>query len=174
MKLSRSALTDMVYLPRWRGRLCAALPPPGRRTGFRFATAIANNAWHHYEYMVDGFLSGHLYLSLPPPKELLALPDPYDPTQNIRYRLWDVSLYQGKYYLYYGPTPALLLMLPWKVVTGHHLPQRLATGIFAVAGFAAIALLAGAGVRRRYFSRRFTRAIILGDFSSWVICHGYR
>jgi hypothetical protein len=108
------------------------------------------NAWHHYEYLVDGLLAGHLYLSPGPSKELLALPDPYDPKANLPYRLWDASLYQGHYYLYYGPTPALLLMLPWKVVTGCHLPQRLATAIFAVAGLSALTLLM-AGIRRRCF-----------------------
>jgi len=107
------------------------------------------NAWHHYEYLVDGFLQGHLHLSIEPSKELLALPDPTDPQQNRAYRLWDASLYQGKYYLYYGPSPALLLMLPWKAVTGHHLPQRLATGVFAATGLGALALLL-AGLRRRF------------------------
>jgi len=106
--------------------------------------------WHHYEYLVDGFLSGHLHLSVEPSKELLALPDPYDPKLNTAYRLWDASLYRGHYYLYYGPAPAVLLMLPWKVVTGHHLPQRLAAGAFAVLGMGALALLL-AGVRRRHF-----------------------
>jgi hypothetical protein len=129
------------------------------------------NAWHHYEYLVDGFLSGHLYLSPGPAKELLALPDPYDPQQNLPYRLWDASLYQGRYYLYYGPTPAVLLMLPWKVVTGHHLPQRLATGIFAVAGLGALALLL-AGVRRRLFPAAspvlLSALVVLAAHLTWL------
>ena len=129
------------------------------------------NAWHHYQYLVDGFLSGHTYLSVTPAKELLALPDPRDPAQNLRYRLWDASLYEGRYYLYYGPTPALLLMLPWKVITGYPLPQRLATGLFACAGFAALSLLL-AGIRRRYFPsatpRQLFFAILLAGQVSWL------
>jgi hypothetical protein len=116
--------------------------------------------WHHYEYLVDGFLSGHLHLSVEPPKELLGLADPYDPKKNAPYRLWDASLYHGHYYLYFGPTPALLLMLPWKAVTGHHLPQRLATGAFGVLGLGALALLL-AGVRRRHFPAVSPTALFL-------------
>ena len=107
------------------------------------------DAWHHYEYLVDGFLEGHTSLSVLPAPELLRLRDPYDPWQNAPWRLSDASLYHGKFYLYFGPTP-VLLMLPWKVVFGHHLPQRLAVAAFASAGVAALAFLI-AGVRRRHF-----------------------
>lgn len=130
-----------------------------------------NNAWHHYLYLVDGFLSGHTYLSLAPAKELLALPDPWDPAQNIRYRLWDSSLYRGKYYLYFGPTPALLLMLPWKLVAGSDLPQRLATGLFACAGLGGLSLLL-AGIRRRHFPAatplQLFLAVLLAGHVSWL------
>jgi hypothetical protein len=107
------------------------------------------DAWHHYEYLVDGFLSGHTSLSVLPAPGLLRLRDPYDPAQNGPWRLADASLYHGKFYLYFGPTP-VLLMLPWKVAFGHHLPQRLAVAAFAAAGMAALALLIS-GVRRRHF-----------------------
>lgn len=108
------------------------------------------HAWRHYENLVDGFLSGHLYVSRAPDPRMLALTDPYDPNANTKYRMWDASLFHGHYYLYFGPTPAVLLMLPWKVVTGVHLPQRLATGIFACAGLAALTLLLTA-VQRKHF-----------------------
>jgi hypothetical protein len=106
-------------------------------------------AWHHYEYLVDGFLSGHASLSVQPAPQLLSLPDPYSPTQNGPWRLWDASLYHGKFYLYFGPTP-VLLMLPFRVVTGHHLPERWAVAAFATGGLAALALLIS-GIRRRHF-----------------------
>lgn len=108
-----------------------------------------SDAWHHYEYLVDGFRKGQASLSVEPAPELLRLPDPYDPARNGPWRLWDASLYRGKFYLYFGPTPALV-MLPWRVLTGHHLPQRLAVALFGAAGMAALALLI-AGVRRRHF-----------------------
>jgi hypothetical protein len=114
--------------------------------------ADRTNVWHHYEYLADGFLAGHTYLSLEPAPGLASLRDPYDPTQNAGLRLWDASLYHGKYYLYYGPTPAVALMVPWRALTGRVLPQRLAVAAFAAAGAAAIALLLW-DVRRRCFPR---------------------
>src|SRR5882724_8950171 len=99
------------------------------------------NVWHHYDYLTDGFLSGHLHLSVKPAPELLALADARNPTLNGPYRLEDASFYQGEYYLYFGPTPVILLLLPWKLVTGHHLSQWVACGFFASVGLAAIAYL---------------------------------
>ncbi len=62
------------------------------------------------EYIALGtaFLRGQLSLLEQPPPQLAALPDPYDFQQrlNIIYH-WDASYYQGKYYLYWGPAPAL-------------------------------------------------------------------
>jgi hypothetical protein len=134
--------------------------------------ADRNNAWHHYEYLVDGFLAGHTYLSRAPAPELLALPDPYDPKINGKYRLWDASLYQGKFYLYFGPTPALLSMLPYKLLAGRHLPQWAASALFACAGLGAIALLL-AGIRRRSFSSATPHhlfwAIVLVGHLSWLL-----
>jgi hypothetical protein len=74
-----------------------------------------HNAWHHYEYLAEGFLRGHTYLPVEPDPRLLQLSDPYDPVANRPYRLWDASLYHGRYYLYYGPAPAITLMLPWRL-----------------------------------------------------------
>lgn len=128
------------------------------------------DAWHHYEYLVDGFLAGHTSLSVLPAPELLRLRDPYDPAQNGPWRLADASLYHGKYYLYFGPTP-VLLMLPWKAAFGRHLPQRLAVAAFAAAGMAALALLVS-GVRRRHFPSLSPRAagciVVVALCASWL------
>jgi hypothetical protein len=129
-----------------------------------------NDAWHHYEYLVDGFLSGQTSLSVEPAPELLRLRDPYDPSQNGPWRLWDASLFRGRYYLYFGPTP-VLLMLPWKVLTGHHLPERVAVACFAALGLLALALLVD-GARRKHFPSvgGFASAAILlaALFASWL------
>ncbi|GEM_PF-1470224 len=144
---------------------------------FRVANNVAPwdggpaNVWHHYEYLAEGFLKGHTYLSVEPSPELLRLKDPYDPAANQKLRLWDASLYHGKYYLYYGPGPAVALMLPWRVLTGHTLPQRTAVALFACAGVAAMALLLR-GVRRRHFPglSDFTLGMILlvAFHASWL------
>ncbi len=144
---------------------------------FRIANNVApwdngpSNVWHHYEYLAEGFLRGHTYLSVEPAPELLRLRDPYDPQANLKLRLWDASLYQGRYYLYYGPGPAVALMMPWRIVTGHVLPQRTAVALFACAGVAALALLMR-DIRRRHFpglSNGALAAIVLVAFhASWL------
>ena len=111
-----------------------------------FHTAVAwvggpARNWHgqtseYYALLTDAFLAGQTSLLVQPAAELLALPDPYDPTANGRFRLHDASLYHGKYYLYFGPTPALVLFLPYKVLTGSHLPARVAVASFCAGGLA--------------------------------------
>ncbi len=130
-----------------------------------------HNAWHHYEYMTEGFRRGHTYLSVDPDPRLLALPDPYDPKANSAFRLWDASLYHGKYYLYYGPAPAVALMLPWRIVTGHPMSQRAATAALAAIGLAGLVLLL-LEVRRRHFPRLSAAAlgavVIVAFHASWL------
>jgi hypothetical protein len=149
--MSKSAVARPRMAPLFSLLVCAA-------AAFWVADGVApwdadqSNVWHHYEYMAEGFVAGHTYLSLAPAPELSRLKDPYDPSGNAPYRLWDASLYKGRYYLYYGPAPAVALMVPWRLLTGHMLPQRLAVAVFAVAGMAALGLLL-AGVRRKCFPR---------------------
>ena len=111
---------------------------------FHFAAAWVGGPapnWHgqtpeYFPLLTDAFLAGQTSLLVQPSAEMLALPDPYDPYANARYRLHDASLYHGKYYLYFGPTPALVLFLPYKVLTGWHLPSRIAVALFCTLGFA--------------------------------------
>ena len=117
--------------------------------------------FNHYNLLVDGFLSGHLYMGL--------APEVGDGGQ-YRERLHDTSFYQGHYYLYFGVTPAALLFLPWRVVTGAHLTQYWAGAILASCGFlASLALLLR--LRRDFFPALprgvlFFTALTLG-FVNW-------
>jgi hypothetical protein len=88
----------------------------------------------YYNLLTDAFLAGRLSLLVEPRKELLALRDPYDPHQNRGLRLNDASLYRGKYYLYFGPTPALVLFIPFRVIFGTYLGQNLAVALLSLGG----------------------------------------
>lgn len=88
----------------------------------------------YYAALTDGFLDGRAYLPTPPPPELLALPDPYDPVQNAPYRLHDASLFEGRWYLYFGPTPVVLLFLPLRLF-GVEATDELASALFSFGGF---------------------------------------
>jgi len=73
---------------------------------------------NYYDQLATSFHEGHLYLDVQPDPALLALPDPYDPDARESMQesdieklnaIWDMSLYGGKIYLYWGPVPALIL-----------------------------------------------------------------
>jgi hypothetical protein len=64
---------------------------------------------NYYWLLTQAFQNGHTYLLIDPNPELLQLDNPYDLQQRkgLEY-LWDTTFYDGKYYLYWGPVPAVL------------------------------------------------------------------
>jgi hypothetical protein len=102
----------------------------------------------YYNVLGDGFLDGQLSLPVKPAKELLALPNPYDPVANGPYRLHDLSLYKGRYYMPWGPTPALTLFLPFRLLGLGDMPENLAVVLFSLGGLVFSILLLRLLVRR--------------------------
>jgi hypothetical protein len=87
--------------------------------------------FQHYHLLTDAFLAGRSSLSLQPPPELLALQDPYDPARNSRLvTCYDCSLFEGKYYLYFGVAPVFTLFLPFRLLLGFHLPEKHAALVY--------------------------------------------
>lgn len=103
----------------------------------------------YYNLLVEGFQAGQLSLHEEAPPGLARLADPYDPAANHPFRqpptlADDLSYYHGRFYLYFGITPALLLFWPWLAATGHALLHRDAVAIFCSGGFLLAAALLGA------------------------------
>lgn len=79
---------------------------------------ISIGPWHargytsnYYWQMASAFQHGQLELETKPDPALLALPNLYDPKARKDIPLLgDASVYNGKYYLYFGPLPSLLLL----------------------------------------------------------------
>lgn len=94
----------------------------------------------YYNLLTDAFIKRQLHLHIKPNPELLKLDDPYDPISNGRYRLHDASLYHGKYYLYFGPTPVITLYLPYRILTGKKLSNAQACFIYLFGSFIWITL----------------------------------
>ncbi len=123
----------------------------------------ANAANSSYNLLVQGFHAGHLSLRKAVPPGLAQLADPYDPVANRPYRLGpdrvhDLSYYKGRFYLYFGVTPALLLFWPFVVVTGRYLFHGQAVAIFCATGY-----LASVGLLRALWRRYFP------EVSVWVV-----
>lgn len=65
----------------------------------------------YYTLLADAFGKGHLHVDVDPGRALLEAKDPYNSESRPPFddEVWDLSLYKGKLYLYWGPVPALLL-----------------------------------------------------------------
>jgi hypothetical protein len=117
-----------------------------------------------YNLLARGILSGHLYLDKEAPPGLVQLSDPYDPVANKPYRidtvhrLHDFSYYRGRLYLYFGIAPALLVFIPWHVLTGGWLPH-----------WCAVALLCAAGLLVSLSLVRSVKARIFPDAPPWLM-----
>ena len=123
---------------------------------FSFGVREPGEAWFsrapsgYYGLLTAGFRDGHLYVRLPPHPGLLALADPYDPAANAPYRVHDMTFYGGRYYLYFGATPALIFFWPVVAVSGWYPTEPCAAVCFCFAGVVAgLAFLRA--VRRRHF-----------------------
>lgn len=103
----------------------------------------------YYGLLTDALLSGQLNLKIQPSRALLNRANPYDNPQG-ELGPHDMSFYRGKFYLYFGVTPVVILMLPWRILTGTFLTETAATFLFCYGGF-----LVGAwwllALRRRVF-----------------------
>lgn len=80
---------------------------------------------------VDALKEGKLYLLQEPSEEFLKLENPYDAPsrghldRNVDYR-WDTAYYNGRFYIYFGILPALLIFLPYNLITGEYLKVSVA------------------------------------------------
>ncbi|MCL2037339.1 MAG: hypothetical protein FWG83_08165 [Oscillospiraceae bacterium] len=89
-----------------------------------------------YDRMAESLLEGRLDLEADPVhlKTLTTLSDPYNPAvrgeYGIRYWEFDNSYYDGKIYMQHGIGPALVLFLPYHILTGEHVPLDSAVYIF--------------------------------------------
>jgi hypothetical protein len=87
--------------------------------------------------LANAFLHFHISVGRPP-AGLLKLPEPYDSTANSFFQLHprdihDFALYHGKLYLTWGPTTAVVLLVPLHIL-GFEPCTSLTTAFFAVIG----------------------------------------
>jgi len=89
----------------------------------------------NYNLLTEAFENHQTFFIKKPAKELLDLKNPYNPDDNAPYRYHDVSLYNEKYYLYFGPAPVITLLLPFHLITHKYLSIGIATIIFVIIAY---------------------------------------
>lgn len=107
-----------------------------------------------YAHTADALLKGQVHLNLPVPRELTQLANPYDPmarnmllNHSVHNMYWDYAYYQGHWYSYFGVLPAVLLFMPYRLISGlwipggAMLPTTVATIVFLIGFLIAGSLL---------------------------------
>lgn len=118
---------------------------------------IASPWPHHRQYqeLAEVMAEGHLYLNTMPSEGLLNAENPYDTiylqANGIDY-LADYAYYDGKYYVYFGVVPELLLYLPVYLLSGNHMPNYVAVFVF-YCGFILAVFALYREIIRRWFDR---------------------
>lgn len=117
----------------------------------------------YYAALAEGFLRGHLDLPYARDGRWGQLANAYDFKERERvgmqWEMWDASLYNGRFYLYFSPVPVLLFYIPFRLIAGAYPPDALAATFFC-----AWAFLACVAFARRALGERM-RAI-------WVLLIG--
>lgn len=106
-----------------------------------------------YDKLAQGFQAGHLYIPDKPKARLLKRADPWHYKSDREWRdwLWDASLYQKRYYIYWGPIPAVMLLLV-KVLTPY---VQTIHDQWLVLLFMVLRLCAGAALIRCYAKTQY-------------------
>lgn len=108
-----------------------------------------------YVQLFDAFQKGQLHIDMDAQAELIgSLENPYDRSQREALGIgayqpsWDRALYEGKFYVYFGVAPVLLVYYPFYFLTGALPTDATLMGILSVAGVAFMTLLFLELVRR--------------------------
>lgn len=73
----------------------------------------------YYADLAYSFAHGHTFMPRPVPDELLHADNPYSYAYAFKYRIWDYSMYKGKFFLYFGPAPALVRLCFADMISTH-------------------------------------------------------
>ena len=88
--------------------------------------------------LADALINRQIDLLVDPPPGLQQLDNPYDPAQRSAIPtdsiLWDAAYYNGRYYVSYGIVPAILILAPFKAVSGYYFQTPWAVFLFGAVG----------------------------------------
>lgn len=194
----------LIYLTRCNNLLSIKFNANSRKQGFAFMLLLAlifgycltlavetvgykydeGSAGQYNHYLVDSIIEGRTDLNLPTSEKFESIDRKYDKTYwgelyGIDYLggdvHWDVVYFQGKWFSYFGVVPAILLFVPYTLITGQYLPYAAACFIM---GYVAILFLLL--IWRRFYKRYLSdtpfliylltsTALALGSFVPFLI-----
>ncbi len=116
-----------------------------------------------YYELIEAFKDGRLDVG-DADQSLKDLDNPYDTYDRINKKVrfkWDHAYYDGKYYVYFGVVPMLLLYLPYNLITGKDLPNYAALYIFGVLLMIGIMLLLWEIIKKWHKNTPFVLYLLL-------------
>ena len=120
-----------------------------------------------YQRLARQLAEGKVWLAEEPPAYLLAMENPYDTVLRQQQQaatgesyLWDTAFYNGRYYVYFGVVPVLLMYLPYYLITGSDLSNLAVMAVMAALFIAALFVL----IRKLCF--RYAGG---GSFLTWLL-----
>ena len=114
--------------------LYSAFLPPG--------ALFSRTPSDEYAAQTDAYLSGQLSLKQLPAPEVLSLNNPWEAGKLTGKAPRDISLYNGRYYVYYGVAPIAVFIAPVRLLSGWFPTVGLTCAVFALLGaLACISLL---------------------------------
>ena len=142
-----------------------------------------NNTRTKYDLYSKDFVQaieqGQFNLLQEPSEKLLNLQNPYDTVERSSIQrgtdyIWDAALYNNHYYVYFGILPALILLVPFHLITGIFMQTATGVLIFSLLSLLLIAMLIKE-LFKKYFSELpfkllfFSNAILLfGSMIIWI------
>lgn len=153
-------ITDMRRKKQRIIAIIAAIIQAGAFVGMTFINFAAlkwdDTEVHHRQYynLIEAFKSGSLSIG-EGSESLQAMENPYDFNARVKNDVdfnWDNAYFEGKYYSYFGVLPALLLHLPYNLITGGDLPNQVAVIVFGIAFIIGIMFLLWE-IIKRWFKR---------------------
>ncbi|MCR5490857.1 MAG: hypothetical protein K6F32_01875 [Bacilli bacterium] len=116
--------------------------------GTNFPASGSTNPFIYYN-LFDAFMKGQVHLDVVPDPVLETI-DPYSPAARRTagaYFLWDTVYYGGKYFVYFGASPVILVMFPIYWIT-HLVPNGIFIQLFGCILYAyGFCLLGAAGYK---------------------------
>ena len=128
-----------------------------------------------YNELADALEKGQVFLDRKPPKSLENAENPYDVAirwnsvviEGKEHFDYDYAYFEGRYYSYFGPVPAILFFIPYKLITGTQCRTwdvvTLCTILFCISSFGFIY-----AIGKRYFSNlSYGLYLLMSSFYFW-------
>ena len=108
-----------------------------------------------YQKLAEAFTQGSLSILDEPTPELVNMENPYDMAQRSAdvgegNYYFDYAYFNGKYYVYFGVVPAVLIYLPYYLFNGEHIHNHTVCYIGILILLAAILMLFDVIIRKYY------------------------